>query len=127
MIKNKKGAELSLNIIIIAIIVIVVLVVVIAFFTGTITGITQRIRGTAPDPLDIAVQECTGKCQLAQSSFDSPTAKRSSSYCKKTINVDTNSDGIADEKHRCWSSTIGIDCPGVTNECRAEAIESLTR
>ena len=126
MLKNKKGAELSLNIIIIAIIVIVVLVVVIAFFTGTISGIFDRLRGIAPDSLDVAVQDCTGKCQLAQS-FDTSAAKKSSSYCKKTIKVDTNEDGIADEKHHCWSNVINVDCPGITNECREEVTQPLTK
>ena len=120
MFRNKKGAELSLNIIIISIIIIVVLVVVIAFFLGAFSKFRTGISSTDAEDLGLAVQDCTSKCQFAQS-FDSNIAKRASGYCRKTINVDINSDKLADQLEHCWSDTLGVSCPGVQQYCPDQA------
>ena len=126
MFKNKKGAELSLNIVIISIIVIVVLVVVIAFFLGAFGSLKRGFEGAKPDDLDLARQTCTSNCQFAQS-FDSDSLKSGSSYCTRTIRVDRDQDGKADIKAHCYSGIIGVSCPGISdrNLCRASPEEPL--
>ena len=116
---NKKGAELSMNVIIISILVILVLVVLAAFFLSGTSNLFSKISGVAPDNLEIAVSNCQSKCQLAQT-FQGDVARGASSYCRYEIDVDTNDDNIADQKHHCWSSEIGMDCPGVDNVCQKE-------
>jgi len=116
---NKKGAELSMNVIVISILVILVLVILAAFFIGGTSNLFNKISGVAPDNLEIAVSNCQSKCQLAQT-FEGDVAIGSSSYCRLEIDVDTNDDNIADQKHHCWSSEINIQCPGVSTVCESE-------
>ncbi len=116
---NKKGAELSMNVIIISILVILVLVVLSFFFLGGTSTLFQKIQSVGPDNLDTAKSDCTSKCQLAQSL----SIKTSSSYCRTTYNVDTNNDKISDEKHHCWSDRIDISCPGI--QCSEDAVEII--
>ena len=117
---NKRGAELSMNVIIISILVILVLVVLSFFFLGGTSTLFQRIQSVGPDNLDMAKSDCTSKCQLAQSF----SIKTQSSYCRTTYNIDTNNDNIADEKHHCWSEKIDIPCPGI--QCSSEdAVEII--
>jgi|SRR3989338_4597564 len=120
---NKKGAELSMNVIIISILVILVLVVLAFFFLGGTSTLFNRIQGVGPDSLDTARSDCTSKCQFAQSI----NLKGESSYCRVTFNVDSNDDRIADEKHHCWSDTVGITCPGIDEICKSsyDAIEQI--
>lgn len=118
---NKKGVELSMNVIIISILVILVLVVLAFFFLGGTSNLFNKIQGVGPDNLDIARSDCTSKCQFATSI----SLKGESSYCRVTYNVDTNNDKIADEKHHCWSDTVGIKCPGVQEICTADPIEQI--
>ena len=115
MLKDKKGAELSMNVIVISIIVIVVLVVVISVFLGFIGNFREGLKGATPDELDLAIQDCQSKCQFAQS-FEGDTLKAASSYCKKTIPFDDDGDELADFKAHCYDSNIGIDCPGISDQ-----------
>ncbi|MBL7147742.1 MAG: hypothetical protein ISS82_02865 [Nanoarchaeota archaeon] len=124
MIKDKRGAELSMNVIIISILVILVLVVVATFFISGSSSLFSKIKEYSPSNLGASVQDCESKCQLAQT-FDSDVAKRTSSYCKKEIKVDTNDDNRADQVHHCWSSEIGVECPDVQNKCNVDAYEDL--
>lgn len=124
MIKDKRGAELSMNVIIISILVILVLVVLAAFFLGGTSNLFSRIKQIAPDNLDIAVSDCQSKCQLAQT-YDGDTAKKSSGYCRKEIAVDTNGDNIADQMHRCWSNEINVPCPGVHTVCGVDDFRDI--
>jgi hypothetical protein len=121
---NKKGVELSMNVIIISILVILVLLVLAFFFLGGTSNLFQKIQSVGPDELETATRDCTSKCQLAQTS-SSEVLKQKSSYCSTTYNIDSNSDGIADEKHHCWSDIIGIECPGVRDFCTASDVEEL--
>jgi len=121
---NKKGVELSMNVIVISILVILVLLVLTFFFLGGTSNLFQRIQSIGPDNLEIAVKDCYSKCSEAQL-HEGSILKEKSSYCRTTSNVDSNEDGTADEKHHCWSNTIGIDCPGVRDFCLAEDIEEL--
>jgi len=122
---NKKGAELSMNVIIISILVILVLVVLSFFFLGGTSTLFEKIQSVGPDNLDTAKSDCRSKCQFA----GSLNIKDDSSYCRTTYKVDTNEDGISDEKHHCWSNIVNIDCPGVQEICeeRYETIEPIAR
>ena len=122
---NKKGVELSMNVIIISILVILVLVVLSFFFLGGTANLFEKIQSVGPDNLDTAKSDCRSKCQFA----GSLNIKEDSSYCRTTFKVDTNEDGIADEKHHCWSNTVNIDCPGIDELCKEEydEVESLSR
>tara|TARA_Y100000034_G_scaffold136460_1_gene213058 strand:- start:1823 stop:2191 length:369 start_codon:yes stop_codon:yes gene_type:complete len=121
---NKRGAELSMNVIIISILVILVLLVLAFFFLGGTSNLFEKFQTISPDNLDIATRDCTSKCQLAQTSSGN-IVKEKSSYCSTTYHIDSNSDNVADEKHHCWSNTIGVDCPGVQELCLEDAIEEL--
>lgn len=121
---DKKGVELSMNVIIISILVILVLLVMAFFFLGGTSNLFSKIQSVGPDNLETAARDCTSKCQLAQTS-QSDLLKEKSSYCSTTYDVDSNSDGISDEKHHCWSDTIGIICPGVQELCNYDAVEQI--
>jgi len=123
---NKRGAELSMNVIIIAILVLLVLVVLGYFFLGGSTKLFSGITQFASDNIEVAQNDCSTKCQIAQN-FDTDLQKRNSAYCRKKVNYDKNEDNIADEVHRCYSNVIGIDCPGVSNLCLNEPIEPLEK
>src|SRR3989338_9454899 len=116
---NKKGAELSMNVIIISILVILVLLVLAFFFLGGTSNLFSQIQKVGPDNLETATNDCLSKCQLSQS-YTSDTAKVNSGYCRSTYSVDSDSDGVADEKHHCWSNIINVDCPGVDSFCDFE-------
>ncbi|MEK6835848.1 MAG: hypothetical protein AABX55_02385 [Nanoarchaeota archaeon] len=121
---DKKGVELSFNVIIIAILVILVLVIVGYFFTTGAAGLFKLFGGLAPDDRDVAVTSCSSKCQLAQQ-FGTENQKASSSYCRNTWKIDTNNDGKIDTdaegnviKYHCWDNAIGETCPGVQEFCQ---------
>jgi len=121
---NKKGAELSMNVIIISILVILVLVVVAFFFLGGTAKLFSGIKQFSPDNIEIAVGDCNSKCQLAQT-YSNPTQIKTSGYCRKQVMVDGDGDDIADEIHRCYSNTIGVECPGVEEVCGYESVENI--
>ena len=121
---NKKGVELSMNVIIISILVILVLLVLAFFFLGGTSNLFQKIQSVGPDNLETAVRDCTSKCELAQT-YSTTVLKGKSGYCSTTYKIDGNNDGVADEKHHCWSDTLGVDCPGIKDLCTSEAVEQL--
>ena len=121
---NKKGVELSMNVIIISILVILVLLVLAFFFLGGTSNLFKKIQKVSPDNLETAARDCTSKCQLAQT-YQTNALKERSGYCSTTHDVDSNSDGIADEAHHCWSETIGIECPGIREFCLSNDVEEL--
>ena len=126
---DKRGVELSMNIIIISIILILVLVVLAAFFITGFGGLAERIGRVAPDNLETATQNCQSKCLLAQA-LSGDVVIKNSGYCRTTIKIDSDGDSIADQVHHCWSSTIGINCEGVKEICEdeyPEASEPLTK
>ncbi|MEK6907588.1 MAG: hypothetical protein AABW45_03600 [Nanoarchaeota archaeon] len=94
---GKKGAELSINVIIIAILVILVLVVVAAFFTGSSSKLFGAIRdifrtSTAGSTLQLAEQNCQSYCEQAKD-LQNPSK---SAYCNSFFNIDINNDGEAE-------------------------------
>src|SRR3989344_1256638 len=116
--KDKKGAELSMNVIVIVILLVIVLVVLVAFFLGGFSQLVERIQSIGPDNKDVAIQDCQTKCLSAQN-LQGDNARGKSSYCRKTVNIDTDGDGKVDRKDHCWSNEIGETCPGVTSVCQS--------
>ena len=121
---DKRGAELSMNVIIISILVILVLLVLAFFFLGGTSNLFQKIQSVGPDNLETAVRDCTSKCQLAQT-YSSDNLKEKSGYCSTKYKIDSDSDGVADEDHHCWSDTLEVSCPGVQELCTSDAVEEL--
>ena len=120
---NKKGAELSFNVIIIAILVILVLVVIGSFFLGGFGKLADILFGQSPDRVDIASQTCSSNCLLAQS-YENQKSKETSSYCRKSFRFDADDDGNVDKdaegsirKYRCYESPVSQSCPGVQEFC----------
>ena len=119
---NKKGAELSFNIIIIVILLIIVLVVVAAFFTGSFTKLQARINQEGPDNLINVIGDCKSKCGLA-GTYDTENQRKKSGYCTSTWHFDTDKDGkvekVGDEQKEfhCWDYPIEETCPGVEKDC----------
>jgi flagellar basal body-associated protein FliL len=134
MRRGKRGAELSMNVIIIAILVIIVLVVVAAFFMGGFSQMinkinqlfTGRLKGT---DIPIAVTTCESLCQEAQL-LSTESLKSSSSYCTKYFYLEwRRQDGDVDYededgkknpiKYYCDEQPLSVGCPGVTCGYRA--------
>ena len=122
---NKKGVELSMNVVIIAILVILVLVIVAAFFVGGIGHLVDIIRGVAPDDQSTAASTCSSKCDLAQ--VLNEATKKNAEYCTKTWKFDENGDGKIDvdaegniKRYHCYDSPISVRCPGVEDFCEKQ-------
>src|SRR3989344_6749927 len=102
---DKKGAELSVNVVIIAILAILVLVIVAFIFTGGASKFSETVRkilNPVPKSNDIAfaISECNTRCALAKSGTDE------SRFCDYTVkNVDDDRDPETDTKD--------LDCPDV--------------
>ncbi len=116
---DKRGAELSMNVVIIAIIGVLVLVVVALVFTGNIATTTARFReilgiGTSGQSVDFVKQQCELACENAKIS-DTP---RDSRYCKNLFDV---KEGDTIRQYSCWSragySSVGVGCAGVDDKC----------
>lgn len=122
---NKKGAELSMNVIIITILVVLVLVVVAVFFTGGMSSLTQRISGIFTGQLtDLsqATASCNSYClryQEANSNNNNIIAlQMQTNFCTNKFNVDLNANGKLDttpviEKDKTCGS-LGINCESLT-------------
>ena len=123
VLKDKKGAELSMNVIVISILVILVLVIVATFFVGGFNNLVKIFTDTAPDDLESAIQSCEGHCLRISIGTATDNAKKKSSYCRNTWNFDRDGDGKLDsidgkkKEFHCWGEPIGTDCPGVENHC----------
>jgi|SRR3989344_387350 len=122
MLKQKRGAELSFNIIIIVIILVIVLVIVAAFFTGSFTKLVEQITRAGPDNLQNSLSECRSSCQLAQT-YETENQKSKSRYCRANWHFDVDDDGNLEKdgddlrEYHCWEFPIEESCPGVENEC----------
>lgn len=97
MTLNKRGAELSINVIIIAILVILVLVIVAAFFTGTSSKLFSSVRdifrtSMAGTTLQLAEQNCQSYCIQAKD-LQNPLR---SAYCNSYFNIDIDNNGEAE-------------------------------
>ncbi len=115
--ENKRGAELTLNTVIIAALVVLVLVFVIVFFLGGFGGLTETFKNTfwkttSGTDISLAVENCKSYCQRAQDLLELPRGENlvsSSSYCQQTFKVDKDGDGVADDtEYSC--SQLGVPC-----------------
>lgn len=124
---NKKGAELSFNVIIIAILVIVVLVAVVAFFLGGFGKLIDVIFPQSITSVEAATTACSNSCSLAQT-YETDIQKKNSGYCTKTFVLDTNGDGKADvdldgtlKKYHCNEESgpnpLSVTCADVEDKC----------
>jgi|SRR3989344_4394708 len=114
MIKGKRGAELSMNVLIVTILVILVLVVVAIIFTGGMANLTNRIKSIfSSQALDLqtAIVECNGYCQSYQVSGGKLT-KYQEQYCEKEFEIDTNNDGKVDLVGTC--NALGATCEAIS-------------
>lgn len=126
LINDKKGAELSMNVVIIAILAILVLVLVAFFFTSGTGSLFDKIkdifRSNVPDDISLAIQACESNCNNAQDLL-SDNAKENSAYCSKTWNFDLDKDGRLDTEgdelrgFHCWETPISTSCPDVQSLC----------
>lgn len=126
---DKKGAELSFNVIIIAILVILVLVIVASVFVGGFGKLTEILFGNI-DNLETATTTCTTRC-LSSQSYSTERQKLNSAYCTRSFNFDYNpKDGKSDrdlegnlKNYYCYQAPISVSCPGVdnVNGCKLES------
>ena len=120
---NRRGAELSFNVIVIAILVILVLVVIAAFFLGGFAKLSDLIIGVSPDDLETSTRLCDSNCLTAQN-FGSDRLKQNSAYCRKTWKFDYSpEDGEIDrnlegnvKRYHCYENPISVTCPGVSKD-----------
>ncbi len=119
--RNKRGVELSMNVIIIAILVILVLIVVSIFFLGGFNKISETIRNIFNPQIkgtdvSIAIETCKTKCILAQQTNAKDV------YCKTIFKIDSDGNGYADyededakryKEFHCYDTPINTPCPGI--------------
>ena len=116
--RNKRGIELSMNVVIIAILAILVLIFVSLFFTGGFTGIANKIKeifGAQPIDEGTLRIRCDGLC----SNYDlinSVSAKRDvwNQFCNEVREAYINNNGKIDtgESRTCEEITncASINC-----------------
>jgi hypothetical protein len=113
--RNKRGIELSMNVIIIAIILIIVLVVIVLFFTNGAGTFWQRIIGvTGTQTIDnsMAQLKCNTYCTNYQTSGDVAKSTWQKNFCANTMDIDTNGDRKADiVGANCIQ--VGVSCPAI--------------
>ncbi len=110
MMKNKKGAELSMNLVIIGVILIIVLLVAATFFLGGTSNVWQRVKdvfgGAAGNDRAYVEQTCQQYCITAQSSVN----PQNSAYCTKGFDIID----VEGEDLKCWGNEINVPCSGVS-------------
>lgn len=111
---NKKGAELSMNVIVITILVILVLVIVALIFTGGMTTLSNRIKrffqGSAID-IQTAVVDCNNICTSHQAA---PLDEYIEQFCGGALfNIDTDGDGTIDKSDQTCID-LHVSCPTIT-------------
>ncbi len=110
--KNKKGLELSMNIIIIAILVILVLVIVAVFVTGGLANLFGKIKilygGQATD-ISSKQASCNSACLQYETSNKNLIYE--TAYCAKTV-IDKDLNGVIDtvEKQGFDCKQLGFTC-----------------
>lgn len=115
---NKKGQDISMNVIVLAIIALLVLVVLAVVFTGGIANTVDKMKtflgfGTGGKTLEFAKEQCKTNCIIAEG-LDNPS---DSSYCTQIFKV-KEADGVTE--YVCSSDnnnaegenlkTLGVNC-----------------
>jgi len=115
--RNKKGAELSLNVVVITILVVLVLAIVVVIFSGGMGSLYGRMTDIfKSQPIDKATQltKCNGYC----SNFELSGGKGEDyviAFCNTLYSVDYNGDGTLDEteKKQYDCLDLGASCPSI--------------
>ncbi|MBI2128629.1 hypothetical protein HYU07_00170 [Candidatus Woesearchaeota archaeon] len=89
MMKNKKGVDISVNVIIVAALALIVLVVLFAIFTGRLGGFSLAVQSCADKGGTCTNPDSTGK--TANCGADSTVLKGTD--CEKDNNNDKKADG----------------------------------
>ena len=115
IIRGKKGAELSVNVIIIAILAILVLVIVAFIFSGGASKISSTIKdlftGSTSDDLAGARIDCNSLCLEAKGLSD-PVNQKESQFCTKKFDKLKGYEGT---ELGCDSDQLNVQCDNV--EC----------
>ncbi|MBI2670981.1 hypothetical protein HYX18_03325 [Candidatus Woesearchaeota archaeon] len=111
---DKRGIELSMNVIIIAIILVIVLVIVVLFFTGGVTNAISRIKsllGTQTIDTSTAILRCNTFCESYQNTNNIIYQRN---YCgQEKFDIDTNGDGKVDRSD-ITCTDLGVSCSAIT-------------
>ena len=115
--RDKRGIELSMNVIIIAIILIIVLVVLVLFFTGGASTFWQRITGimgTQTIDYNLAQLNCNNYCTNYQTAGDAAKTIWQKNFCNSKMDIDTNGDRKA-ELVGANCIQVGVSCPAISS------------
>jgi len=116
LLGNKRGVELSMNVIIIAILVILVLVILAVFFTGGISNLFNKIKllyGAQLTDVSTKIASCNALCQQ-YTTTGSPLYK--DRFCQGT-KVDISGDGAIkgdEENINCMDPNINVQCSEIS-------------
>ena len=118
---DKRGIELSMNVIIISIILVIVLVIIVLFFTGGASNFIERVKGligTQTIDYSTAQLKCNTYCSNSDSNPNDLTWKKN--FCGSSpgtrFDIDTNGDGKAD-RTQISCSELGVSCSSI--QCNA--------
>jgi len=108
LLKSKKGAEMSLNVIIVAAIALIVLVILVAIFTGRITIFQTGVSGAGDAEL-VSMKVTYGTCHPTssqESTFTSEFSKATSDADKELARTNfaqviSNCKGSSSDKSLC--------------------------
>ena len=122
MLREKRGAELSMNVIIVAIIVILVLVVVIVFFLGGFTTVGNKIRdvfNAGGTDIQTAIVKCNTWCGNYETTKQDIWKNNFCGVPGTTFDIDVNNDGKMDPQidrkgQNCFQ--IGASCVSINRE-----------
>lgn len=113
MKKDKKGVELSLNVVIISILVILVLFVLILFFTGGAGNAISRIKNLfQAQTFDLS--QAIAKCNTYCANYDATGQTRHKDlYCNAAFKIDDNGDGTVDRSDQNCVD-VGASCGSIS-------------
>lgn len=118
---NKKGQDISMNIIVTAIIALLVLVILVIVFTGGITNTVDKMRtfltfGTSGKTMEFAKEQCNANCAIAKG-LDNPS---SSSYCTQEFKMKENDKMVSYVCDIDNNNAAGDDLKGLNIGCNVD-------
>ncbi|HII15101.1 MAG TPA: hypothetical protein HA362_02205 [Nanoarchaeota archaeon] len=127
---NKKGAELSLNFIIIAAIVLVVLIVAILFFTGASGKLLKQkaeVTKLSTQEYNLALTICRSSCSAkAEAAYDNPSfteglVKAGYTSCEDLVELEPFADECSKScKEPAGTPEAPVPAEGCTGKNRAD-------
>ena|SRR3989344_2922544 len=109
---DKRGVELSLNVVIVSILAVLVLISLVVFFTFGFGNISNKIKGiyqksTGGMDRTLAIQLCSQYCELAKGLDKEQIDK--STYANTKFDIDDDGDGNIDSYNQhCLQ--LGVKC-----------------